>query len=199
MCVWVVLENNVCSSVWVFISLSPPMYPSLTTFLLQDFSLLCSAPYISVCPRLLSLLQSVRQSVQCRAVRGAEDRGFMVFSPEEHLIQGQRVKFNWRMESLFPVMQPPPPNTHTTTTDHFFPFSTAWSSPIFLPASPKINHGGEISLSMLLVGHWNWKWTHSLVYTLGTRAVYSHKTTDRLCVLKAAVALQTESTYLCLE
>lgn len=47
---------------------------------------------------------AVRRSVQCRAVRGAEDRGFMVFSPEEHLIQGQRVTFNWRMESLFPVM-----------------------------------------------------------------------------------------------
>lgn len=69
----------------------------------------------SVSPRLPALLQSVRWSVQCRAVRGAEDRGFMVFSPEEHLIQGQGVTFNWRMESLFPVMQPPQTHTHRNT------------------------------------------------------------------------------------
>lgn len=29
----------------------------------------------------------------------------MVSGPEEHLIRGQRVAFNWRRERLFPVMQ----------------------------------------------------------------------------------------------
>lgn len=35
------------------------------------------------------------------AVRGAEDRGFMVFSPEQHLIQGHRVTFNQRWGACF--------------------------------------------------------------------------------------------------
>lgn len=90
------------------------------------------------------VLQAVRRSVQCRAVRGAEDRGFMVFGLEEHLIQGQRVTFNCGMESLFPVMQPPNSHIHmhiythmhtharTHTHEHFFLLST---TPSFLTLS----------------------------------------------------------------
>lgn len=71
-----------------------------------------SSPYLSWPPNPPPTL--LLPSVQCRAERGAEDRGFMVFSPEEHLIQGQRVTFNCRRGSLFPVMQPPK-ETHTHT------------------------------------------------------------------------------------
>lgn len=53
-----------------------------------------------------SLTPLTPPSVQSRAVRGAEDRGFMVFSPEEHLIGGQRVTFSYRTKRWFPVMQP---------------------------------------------------------------------------------------------
>lgn len=80
---WVVSDNdNVCLSVFFSVQSSSslslsPTYPFST--------------FLSFCPLPAS---SCRQSMQSSAVRGAEDRGFMVFSPEEHLIQGQRVTFN---------------------------------------------------------------------------------------------------------
>lgn len=65
-------------------------------------------------PMSSSHLHAIRRFVQCTAVCGAEDRGSMVFGPKEHLIQGQRVTFNSKMERLFPVMQPPK-HTHAHT------------------------------------------------------------------------------------
>lgn len=122
-----------CFGSCALLPLSSPRAPSPTSS--------CSAhPILLPSPPPPPLLQSVRRSVQCRAVRGAEDRGFMVFSPEEHLIQGQRVKFNCRMESLFPVMQP---SKHTYTHIHNY-HTTTPSPPTLLipfPAYVEIHHG----------------------------------------------------------